>query len=1149
MFATFAADAVVLGRQTGLLDGAAGVVVAAVLVLLVPTSRELPRRVLLAGCLLLGWSQVLWWWPLAVGEPGRVTLGLAVLAGALAAWIGGAEHPGGRARRLWPRLRPADLALGLPVGIGIACTGPWLEAKTPTQTLGMLMGGWDNVAHFSMVHMIRRFGATVDALPPPTPGTTWQFAGYPQGFHAVAAGVVELLIGPADTGLGPELTAYTRAMALVVIAVTTTVVAGFCALPAVRRRPVLACPVAAFGSAVFLLGPGAQAIGGGIVNFAVACGLAVAVVLLAVTTARVVSPLTLAAIGGAVVGVATSWVLLLALAGPALLVLVLPLRRRRWAASRARVALSLGVAVAVVAALAHTAGVLSRIQAANPLTIDGGRVHVDIGLVVAAGLAIVGMGVALVRRHPRVAGLMAMPVAAAAVTTGLVALQVAANGEITYYGLKFLLGTQIVLFAVLPVPVVHLLDGRSAPDEGRRRARVRARRAGADAGLRLHADGPAPDRDRRRGAGDHDRRRAGAGDRRAARGRRPRGPDRPSGRAAARFLGRHPGRPAGQPDPRRAVVPRHHRHLDAPGQRGGLEHRAERARAGGCGRCAHLAEPSGRGGRRAQRGRRRGPPRRRARPGAADIRTVTPERRRGPVAVLAAGVVAVARRARPPRSRGSVAVLAAVVGVAVVALSLGLLGTPVGAGDNGDGVRLYCGAGLVPLTPDGRSNWQGGVVLDFATGAPACPDAIASTALPMLRLATVGSGPTWSLVRLGLLYALAVGMVTGLAAWAVRPGVRLLALVPPLVPLVGPTFTRFFVSTFSEPAGLLGAYALCLGTAVVAVTGRAERSARAVGLALVAGGGLVAATAKASFLPLLAVALVVAAATAVGRRRWVGLATAGALALVATLPVVAVVQWQQRHFAAVNAHNLVYTAVLPDVGAAALGPLGLPPAALAAAGRAYYPAGVRGVPGAEVVAADPAGARVAAYEVLLAHPGAAVRALGRGLTATLGADLSYLPSAPVNAASVPPVLGTTVGPQGADRAQLLAWLDGLPVPWLPALVAAAGMLAGLLTVRLPGAVPGVVRPGELLVRDAGRVAALAAVSAVGLVATAVLGDGYFEIAKHTWLGAYLLAVAAAAVLLAAVGALAGRIRQVVCRGSQPMEFRSRWLRPGSHLHY
>ena len=149
----------------------------------------------------------------------------------------------------------------------------------------------------------------------------------------------------------------------------------------------LAPPVAAFVSAVFFLGPGSLAIGGGIANFAVACGLAVAVVLLAVPAARVVSPLTLAAIGGAVVGVAATWVLLLALAGPALLVLLLPLRRTSVggvprATSRCRRA----IVVAVVVGLAHTAVVLSRVQAANPLTIDGGRVHIDVGLLVAAGV-------------------------------------------------------------------------------------------------------------------------------------------------------------------------------------------------------------------------------------------------------------------------------------------------------------------------------------------------------------------------------------------------------------------------------------------------------------------------------------------------------------------------------------------------------------------------------------------------------------------------------------------------------------------------------------------------------------------------------------------------------------------------------------------
>jgi hypothetical protein len=120
------------------------------------------------------------------------------------------------------------------------------------------------------------------------------------------------------------------------------------------------------------------------------------------------------------------------------------------------------------------------VQAASPLTVDGGRVHVDVGLVVAAALAIVGMGVALARRRPRVAALMAVPVVAAATAAWLIQLQVAANGEITYYGLKFLLGAQVVLFAVVAVPIVHLLERRRPS-----RARVRGALASGIAALAL----------------------------------------------------------------------------------------------------------------------------------------------------------------------------------------------------------------------------------------------------------------------------------------------------------------------------------------------------------------------------------------------------------------------------------------------------------------------------------------------------------------------------------------------------------------------------------------------------------------------------------------------------------------------------------------
>jgi hypothetical protein len=78
------------------------------------------------------------------------------------------------------------------------------------------------------------------------------------------------------------------------------------------------------------------------------------------------------------------------------------------------------------------------------------------------------------------------------------------------------------------------------------------------------------------------------------------------------------------------------------------------------------------------------------------------------------------------------------------------------------------------------------------------------------------------------------------------------------------------------------------------------------------------------------------------------------------------------------------------------------------------------------------------------------------------------------------------------------------------------------------------------VRALGRVAAFGAVSAVGLVAAAVLGDGYFEIAKHTWLAAYLLAVTGTSLVLAVVVIAASRTFAVIeprkrrARGAEPV---------------
>lgn len=461
-------------------------------------------------------------------------------------------------------------------------------------------------------------------------------------------------------------------------------------------------------------------------------------------------------------------------------------------------------------------------------------------------------------------------------------------------------------------------------------------------------------------------------------------------------------------------------------------------------------------------------------------------------------------------ARLGVAAAAGIVALLAIVTATGLLTGPVGAADNGDGSRLFCGAGLLPATPRYESNWQGGVVVGFTAGHEPCQAPAPSSALTVLRVAVGDTTGVWSLTALGWWYAAAVAVVVAAAAWAATGGglIRAVVVAPAVVPLADSDFSRFFLSTYGEPAGLLGAAAMLAGIGALAATRPVHRMERVLSLLLVAGGGFLAATAKAAYAPLLLLAVAVAVVTAVGTRarvrRLPGVVVAAAAAIMAVGPLAAAQDWQAGNYANINTHNLVYTLALPELGPAVTDDLGLPPGAAQYAGQAYYPNGTSGVPGAEVVAADPDGVRAAVWRALGEHPQVLARAVGIGMQATLGRDLDYLPAEPWTSATAPPLGVAPVGAQGADQAALGSWLDDMPVPWWPSLLTVAALLAGAFCARR-GGLPAAVA----------RVAAMAAAGAVGLVAAAVLGDGYFEIAKHVWLAAYLLDGALCALVLAA----------------------------------
>lgn len=469
----------------------------------------------------------------------------------------------------------------------------------------------------------------------------------------------------------------------------------------------------------------------------------------------------------------------------------------------------------------------------------------------------------------------------------------------------------------------------------------------------------------------------------------------------------------------------------------------------------------------------------------------------------AAAAVPVPRRSSWARVLPAVA--AALVALLTLGLSTGLLlGSPVGAGDNGDGARLWCGAGLVPLTPDRTSAWQGGVVVDFATGQRACADPLPSSALEVLRAVTPAGPGTWSLTTLGWAYLAAVVAAAALAGWAAsdRGPWRAALLAVPLLPLAEPAFGRFLISTYSEPAGLVGTSVLLMGAVVVAVTRRDDRAARVAALVLVVAGGVLAGTAKSGYLPVLAAAGLVCLVTAVGGRGvrgWLGgVVAAVVLVAVSAGPAVAASQWQDRHYSDVNATDLVFTTVVPEVGPGAVARLGLPPAAAQRSGTAYFPAADPSLPGQSVIAADPDAVHNAALRELATHPAALLHAVGVSVQATQGRGIDYLPSAPWTSASVAPPDGVVTGPQGSDASALRTWLDSMTVPWWPSAVLPAGLLAGAATLvravrhRFPAATA------------AARIGGLCAATSLALAGLAVLGDGYFEIAKHVWLAAYLV---------------------------------------------
>lgn len=460
------AVAVALLRTTGVLGGYPALVVAFLLVLAVPSSRLGSRRLLLAAGWAAGLLPALWWWDLPLGRLGRVGLLLAALAGGLTASVlwRGPRAARERAALLLPTWRAVDLAVAAAAAFGaVACRG-LLAVRDGAQALAAVQPAWDNSAHVDMVLMLRRAGAVIPSLSAPAGGGTWKFADYPEGHHAVVATVMELLGTATPGSAADEMVLYARAQGFVLAAAAVVLVAGLCALPTAPRRPAATVLAAAGVSAVYLVGPGASAYTSGFPNFVLGCAMAGAVLLLAVTVPRPLTPVPLAAIGGLLVGVAHSWVLLLALALPAAALVALPPRRAAWRAPRRDVVLSALVVVLTAGGGLVALLTLRRLAAADVLVIPGGIAVPGAGLMLAVCLAAVAAalltGAGRTRRTPWTA---VVPAAGLATAGAVGVLQLRSTGELSYYFWKLFLGVALVAVVALAVALLGRSPRRGGP--------------------------------------------------------------------------------------------------------------------------------------------------------------------------------------------------------------------------------------------------------------------------------------------------------------------------------------------------------------------------------------------------------------------------------------------------------------------------------------------------------------------------------------------------------------------------------------------------------------------------------------------------------------------------------------------------------------
>ena len=466
-------------RSEGLLQGAPALLLAGVLFLLVPTAKVLSQRILFNGLIVTGLIPLSWWIPERIVGTDHGTLLLAALAGLLSWWIVSARSIRPRLHRLIPQIRGIDALPFLAAVMSALSLYTMLTIRVAADALSIMMSRWDYNSHFSIYYMIRRNGGVIPTIPTGADGAAWGFGEYPQGFHALLATASQIL-RPKIVSLDSELVSYINLQAACSVFTVLIVVAGMCALPAVRRRQAVMATGIAVASAAWIYGPGWIPVYEGFANFYLACGIATATVLALLTFQRRIPVIGVVSVGAGLVGIANNWLLLLSLVAVVLLAKLWAISRgpktysRRWWILTATAAglILLGVALPVLQIAPLIRSSQAILEATGGIAFpDFGLALMTLSMALVLGIcnrsAMAGTGWLPLRRersavHLAAVGLL-LPIA---LCVWLAVTQSLQNGEISYYFHKYLIAVLLLawpLSVAAAATLIPVLQRRGKP--------------------------------------------------------------------------------------------------------------------------------------------------------------------------------------------------------------------------------------------------------------------------------------------------------------------------------------------------------------------------------------------------------------------------------------------------------------------------------------------------------------------------------------------------------------------------------------------------------------------------------------------------------------------------------------------------------------